>query len=81
MQAEWFWAVIVDHDPHFGSTGKRRYPRHKRRETFLWAKVDVYAGPRVMATDQARCFGGMSTACSNRVRLVGGRSCVWAALR
>ena len=55
---EQFWAVIVDRDPHFRSTGEHRYPRHKRRENFLWAKVDVFAGPWVMATDQARCFGG-----------------------
>ena len=58
MQAERFWAVIMDRDSYFGSTGKRRYPGHKRRETFLWAKVDIFVGPRVMATDQARCFGG-----------------------
>ena len=49
--------VIVDRDPYFGSTGKRRYPGHKCRETFLRAKVNVFAGPWVMATDQARCFG------------------------
>ena len=58
MQAERFWAVIMDRGPYFGSTGKRRYPGHKRRETFLWAKVDVFAGPRVMATDEECCFGG-----------------------
>ena len=49
--------VIMDRDPYFRSTGKHRYSGHKCRETFLWAKVDVFAEPRVMATDQARCFG------------------------
>ena len=48
----------MDRDPYFGSTGKRRHPGHKRRETFLWAKVNVFAGPRVMATNQTHCFGG-----------------------
>ena len=48
----------MDRNPYFGSTGKSRYPRHKLREAFLWAKVDVFAGPWVLAMDQARCFGG-----------------------
>ena len=48
----------MDRSPYFGFTGKCRYPGHKRRETFLWAKVDVFAWPRVMATDQVHCFGG-----------------------
>ena len=58
MQAERLGAVIVDRDSHFGSTGKRGHPGHKRREALLRAKVDVLAGPWVMATDQARCLGG-----------------------
>ena len=48
----------MDRNPHFGSTSKCRYLGHKCREAFLRAKVDVFAGPGVMATDQACCFGG-----------------------
>ena len=48
----------MDRDPYFGSTGERRYPGHKRGQTLLRAKVDIFAGPGVMAADQARCFGG-----------------------
>ena len=47
----------MDRDPYFGSTGECRYPGHKRWQTFLRAKVDVFAGPGVMAADQVRCLG------------------------
>ena len=74
--------MIIDYDPYFGSTGMRRYPGHIRRETFLWAKVDVFAGTRVMATDQAHCFGGDVDGLQQQSAAGGGgRSCVWAALR
>ena len=69
----------MDRDPYFGSTGKCRHPRHKRRYTFLRAKEDVLAGPRVMAKDQARCFGRdvdglqqQSAAGGGKVLLLGG---------
>ena len=80
----------MDRDPYFGSTGKRRHPGHKCRETFLRAKVDVFAGPRVMATDQARCFGGdvdglqqQSTAGGGKVLRLGGveMNGLWVRLR
>ena len=29
MQAKRFWAEVVDRDPHFGSTSKRRHSGHK----------------------------------------------------
>ena len=48
----------MNRDPYFGSTGERRYPGHKRWQTFLRDKVDIFSGPGVMAADQARCFGG-----------------------
>ena len=66
--------MIVDHDPYFGSTGKHRHPGHKRRKTFLRAKIDVFAGPRVMATDQVRCFGGDVEGLQQQSAAVGGRS-------
>ena len=48
----------MDHDPYFRATGECRNPGHKRCQSLLRAKVDVFAGPRVMAADQAHCFGG-----------------------
>ena len=47
----------MDRDPYFRSTGECKKPGHKRWQSFLRAKVDVSAGPGVMAADQARCFG------------------------
>ena len=41
----------------------------------------VLVGPGVMAATRHAVSAGMSTACDNRARLVGGGSCVWVALR
>ena len=80
----------MDLDPYFRSTGKCRYPGHKRRETFFWAKIYVFAGPRVMATDQACCLGGdvdglqqQSAAGGGKVLRLGGveMNGLWVRLR
>ena len=67
--------VVLDRDPYFGATGERRNPGHKRWQSFLRAEVDVFAGPGVMAADQARCFGGLkqqSAAGGGKVLRLGG---------
>ena len=71
----------MDRDPYFGSTGERRYPGHKRWQTLLRAKADIFAGPRVMAVDQERCFGRDVDGLQQQSTAGGGRSCIWAALR
>ena len=48
----------MDRDPYFGSTGKHGHSGHKCRQAFFRAKVDILAGPWVMAKDQARCLSG-----------------------
>ena len=48
----------MDRNPYFRATGECRNPGHKCWQSFLRAKVDVFAGPGVMAVDQAHCFGG-----------------------
>ena len=75
----------MDRNPYFAATGERRNPGHKRWQSFLWAEVDVFAGPGVMAADQARCFGGDIDGLKQQSVAGGGggggRSCVWSALR
>ena len=71
--------MVMDLDPYFGATGKSRDPGYKCWLSFLWAEVDIFAGPGVMAADQARCFGGdiyglkqQSAAGGGRVLRLGG---------
>ena len=51
MQAERLWPVVVDGYPQFGTAGKCRNPSHKRRQSVLWAEIDVLCGPWVVAAD------------------------------
>ena len=37
--------------------------RHKSRESIIRAKEDVLGGPRIVATDKARCLGGGGGGC------------------
>ena len=71
----------MDRDPYFGATGKHRDPGYKRWQSFLRAEVDIFAGPGVIAADQARCFGRDVDSLKQQSAAGGGGSCVWAALR
>ena len=74
--------VVMDRDPYFGSTGECRYHGHQcwldlppgKSRRLPWAR-GYGSGPGALFRQ------GYQLACSNRARLVGGRSCVWAALR
>ena len=48
----------MDRNPYFGAAGERGDSGHKRRQSFLWAEVDVFGGPGVMTVDQSSSFGG-----------------------
>ena len=48
--------MIVDGDPNLGSTGEGRHSRDKCLQAFLRAEMHVFAGPRVVAANQSRCF-------------------------
>ena len=46
----------MDCNPYFGATGERGDSGHKRRQSILWAEVDIFGGPGVMTADQFERF-------------------------
>ena len=55
-QAERLWTVVMDRNPYFGAVGERGDSGHKRRQSLLWAEVDILVGPGIMTADQAGGF-------------------------
>ena len=71
--------VVMDRNPYFGAARESGDSGHKRRQSFLWAEVDMLGGPGVMTADQSGGSGGdvggleqQCTAGGGRILLLGG---------
>ena len=61
--------MVMHGKPELRTARERWNAGHKGRESIIRAKEDVLGGPRIVATDKARCLGGMSAVCSSRAQL------------